>query len=991
MVSNQKGISPIWQFDKPQGMGLCSGDPRCVAPHVKRLFFQFSRGDAKNKHVLTATFKAHETWSWKCTPSVVDLHLVNKKIKSTLTWGTRPRSVKRLASRNVSAGRGDICPQAQPPRDVEFRSAKLTKAVRQLAAGTRAQLTVMLKARNEKSSNGWKRFSKDALLRVIYANKPLVPDQTGVKGESAAKAKCATAADVAKGKVVTLATTRPWLVARMKASPAAGSKTRAVFEVQKKPQGGEWQKNTWSGQYPGKASDWETAGVKALVRPGKADAFQDQSAMFRMRAHTVSRWSYELSNVTSAGELASKTSPWCYFRISVEAPHAPSVVSGGPYVTCTDDGCVAAGGPGVAATFTFSAFTGAPATADDAEVAANTADLTVTKFTYQLMSPGFSGPEITVPATTNSGKLQASATASVAPVSGGRAQLTVRSCDGAGCGEPQVFDFAVAIPSGPVGLWHFADAVGAKTAVDSQGETSTPRPLTLRGGSASGTAVVDPRGRRGNVTGDQALGLGTAGMYADTNGPVTPAGGSFTVSAWAYRTSTTTATVVSQASNDTTSTGWDLYYSSAYDAWVFNWHWNDAAGTTQYVRSKGADGSVTPLGTWTHLAGVFDASDSSAPTIQLFVNGRAQGEPQSVAGANRVVSAAGNLQVGRVSLAKGEFKDYLTGLVDEVSVWARALSPAEVGVDSAALVSGTNVATALVGDWDFTEAAPSTGTAAQVADSSLYARGPMTGHGAQIQTVAAVDPGVPEEEDPFADVQFVEDVNLADETAGQDEAEQDADDGVDELTSADALNTQEQALVLDGRAGYADTSGPVVDETASFTVSATVRLDTTALAGKSAGYRAQLAGQRAGQEEAESSWSLWWELTEVKDGVPWGCWHLSRTSSTALPEGTCQVDGSGSADESVPDGFQDEPEPAGPVVEVSGAYDALSGQISVYVDAEAGQAGMFEELRAGAGELSVGRARRGGQWTDFLPARVSRVRIWSGAMSDAQINTQVLG
>ena len=615
MVSNQVGnkagypnIDPIWQFSEPQGMGLCSGDPRCRTPHVKRLYFEFARGNAVKKRVLTASFKARETWAWSCEPRVVDLYLANKKLNKSLTWKTRPVTVKRLAARNVSAGYGTPCNPDQPPKDVEFRSAALTTAVRQLAKGTRSQLTLMLKARNEKDSYGWKKFSKDALLRVIYANDPLIPDPTGVKGESGVNPKCTTSADVSKGRVTTLATNRPWLVARMKAYPAAGSKTRAVFEVGRKPQGAtKWTDDFWSGQYPAKKTDWATAGATVSVRPSKADAFDekidDKPVLYRMRARTESYWSYELSKVTRNGTLKSGASPWCYFRISVEGAHAPTVVSRGPYVTCTLDGCQAAGAPGTAGSFTFTAFKGTTASAGVEAVAANTADTTVTEFQYQLMTPGSPGTETRVPATTNSGKPGATATVALTPTSGGPAQLTVKACDGAGCGEPQVFNFAVKTPTGPVSLWRFADAPGAKTASDTAPGTTSPKALTLRGRTSTTVAALDTRGRRGNVEGDQALALGTEGMYAETDRPVTVAGQSFTVSAWVYRSGTATGTVVSQTSNDAGSTGWALTYSE--NAWVFDWHWKDSSGNPQSTRSKSATVSSTPAGTWTHVAGVF--------------------------------------------------------------------------------------------------------------------------------------------------------------------------------------------------------------------------------------------------------------------------------------------------------------------------------------------------------------------------------------------------
>jgi hypothetical protein len=80
-----------------------------------------------------------------------------------------------------------------------------------------------------------------------------------------------------------------------------------------------------------------------------------------------------------------------------------------------------------------------------------------------------------------------------------------------------------------------------------------------------------------------------------------------------------------------------------------------------------------------------------------------------------------------------------------------------------------------------------------------------------------------------------------------------------ELAGEDAT-----ALVLKGTSGYVSRTGPVIDETGSFTVSARVRLNRTLLASKQDGYRGLVAAQ-ATPVGKESSWALWVE--KVSDGV----------------------------------------------------------------------------------------------------------------------------
>lgn len=988
VLSNK--VAPIWGFSGSEGVGYCTEDPRCRVPHVKRMFFQFGRQDSAGKRVLTAVFRAKETWSWSCTPSVVDLHLVDKAITSTLAWGTRPGSVKRLGSRNVSAGRGSDCRPSQPAKWVDFRTAGLTTAVRQLAAGSRSRLTLMLRARNENAPGGWKKFGNDALLRVVYANNPLVPDLTGVKTEAGVRANCSSATQAAQGKAVTMVTDRPTLMARVKASPGAGALTRAEYQVERGPaQLSAWSDDppTWAGRYPSatSADPWIAAGSKTQIKQPALSA----AGLYRMRARTVAHWSYTWLTAPYEGELYSAYSSWCYYRIDVDAPAIPTVVSGGPYLECSDTECVKAGGPEVAGTFTFTA---------------NRMDSDVRQFAYQLLGPG--QEEHTLDATKNAGAAGATVTVSLKPGRYGRTQLQVWALDGGGkSSEPYTFEFAVKAAAEPVALWQFADAAGSTTAADSATEGTTRYPLTLGGASPAAGKPVSPgarwdgRGRRGDVPGDRALALDGAGAFAQTSGAVTSAARSFTVSAWVYRTSAdANGVVLSQSANTAASAGWALYYSSAYRGWVFAWHAADATGTIKYTRSRDAQTPIPepeaapPVGTWTHVAGVYDAQSQGEPTIQLFVNGRAQSTPVPVIGA-RDQNIAGSLQIGRFSSAqttttpkKPDFIEYLAGRVDEAQVWARALSATEVRDDAELMISNPagdrDRHTALVGDWWFTQAVPGDDqdTITTVEDSSGYAHphAALAG-GARVGPVASRQAAVTEEEDPIDALALIEDVVVQDEAAGESQEAQDVSDGVDPAPTAQ--DSGEQALVLNGTRGYAHLNGPVVDDSASFTVSAEVRLNPSALATRPVGYRAQVLGQQSGAAGGESSWTLWWETTGIVNGVPQGFWEFERsvvdsTGAVSSRSGSRQISWV----------------PAGAPTTLSGVYDAHAGQVQLYVNSAGQPAGSVGVSAAtGSGEFSVGRGRRGGAWTDYFPGEVFRVRVWAGAMNTDQVGNAVQG
>lgn len=204
------------------------------------------------------------------------------------------------------------------------------------------------------------------------------------------------------------------------------------------------------------------------------------------------------------------------------------------------------------------------------------------------------------------------------------------------------------------------------------------------------------------------------------------------------------------------------------------------------------------------------------------------------------------------------------------------------------------------------------------------------------------------------------------------------------------VSEEDNALVLDGTADYASATGPVVDETGSFTVAASVRLDSAALAGKPAGYRAQVAGQRLG---GESSWALW--VNKLDEGVH--LWEFTRT--TVGPDGKVSQSATVSDDALADvDSF----------VTLTGVFDAQEGwestsddgsseirygKLHLYVrealkpDVE--NAG-FANPQQGSGELSLGRGAAAGAVSHYLPGALESLRVWTGAMTADQVSSQVL-
>jgi hypothetical protein len=91
--------------------------------------------------------------------------------------------------------------------------------------------------------------------------------------------------------------------------------------------------------------------------------------------------------------------------------------------------------------------------------------------------------------------------------------------------------------------------------------------------------------------------------------------------------------------------------------------------------SRGSTGvTQLPVNTWTHLAATYDGA-----TLRVFVNGVQAG---AAAMAGTLVKSADALSIGG-SLVWGE---YFEGLIDEVRIYNRALTAAEIRTDMARAV-----------------------------------------------------------------------------------------------------------------------------------------------------------------------------------------------------------------------------------------------------------------------------------------------------------------
>ena len=200
-----------------------------------------------------------------------------------------------------------------------------------------------------------------------------------------------------------------------------------------------------------------------------------------------------------------------------------------------------------------------------------------------------------------------------------------------------------------VGHWTFDEGQGATAA-----DTSGSHPLTLRGGAGWTPGLAG-----------SALSIGGPGQSAESNGPVlTTNGRNYSVSAWVKLAANPDGgpfqTVVSE--DGATNSTFFLQYSAADKVWAFSF---------PNVRARATTVGLPKAGVWYHLVGVRDISTSS---LKIYVDGKLSGSASILGGGD---TATGNLAVGRGKYG-GNPVDFLNGAVDNVKVFDRALSAAEV-------------------------------------------------------------------------------------------------------------------------------------------------------------------------------------------------------------------------------------------------------------------------------------------------------------------------
>ncbi|MFI6641662.1 LamG-like jellyroll fold domain-containing protein [Streptomyces sp. NPDC050504] len=773
-----------------KGVGKCGNwsGYYCGPGYVQRLYYEFAPEALKGKHVLGATFRVTEPWAFQCDPRWVDLVRTNN-ISSSTSWSTRPAELDLMVDRNVSAGRGSLCDPDQPDAPIDFTdnaaetNENLTETVRDFAVGKFARLTLQVRAHDEGDPSAWKRFKNDAELVVDYVGIPNYPSPFGLTAGTGV----ACSSKIADPSTSTSPTPQLKAVARTVPGGSVGAQLRTRFVVEEQTSEG-WVKVA---DFKSPTSGFVTNGMTTTASV-PATAKLKEGPVYRVQSWN---WAYPGTEVVAK---ISTGSVMCHFKVDTTAPKPPQVTTSTPYTLCTTTSCLPGGGPGKNGLFSF-----APSAADTSA--------SIVSYQYRLSSTAPWTPMLNAVA----GKLNQYLT----PEQSGTQYLEVRAWDTAKRqGEPAVVSFLVKEGDGPVGRWHFDEDSGV--AVDSSASDAASRDdATLSAG-----AVRDARGRRGEIwfddegkeltqpKVDKGLKL-SGGPHATTAGPVLETRSAYTVSAWARLDSKADhMALVSQ--DGVVSTPFYFGYEKKLDRWYFGVRVADADDGASYWGSSSK--AAPQIGVWTHVAGTYNPSSKE---LAIYVNGQLQAKSTRTSN----LASPGPMRIGAGKYL-GSPKNFFDGSVDEVAVWQRVLTPAEVATEARTLTGESGQPNLeLVADWNATGA---TGT------------------------------------------------TLADVRSGYGRT----------LTLEGGAALDGDSLTLDGTNGAASASSPIVDPTGSFTVTTKVQLDRAKILAQDIGYIGQIAGQRAADG---SSWGLWYELTSKEtrhddDGnaytLPLGVWHFGRVN-----------------------------------------------------------------------------------------------------------------
>ncbi|RAY15895.1 hypothetical protein DPM19_09060 [Actinomadura craniellae] len=176
MVSSTFRNRSYYKFagNPTEGVGRCRPalDDDCAVPQKKRLLYELPLTTVANAQIQSAEFIGYETHARECgVPAPVQLWHT-RALEPDATWRSTANGwLKHLATRDVA-----YCSRV----GVEFGGTDLLAVVQAAADRGDPSITFGLRAADENSVAGWKRFASDAYLRLVYNRLPDRPDPAGM-------------------------------------------------------------------------------------------------------------------------------------------------------------------------------------------------------------------------------------------------------------------------------------------------------------------------------------------------------------------------------------------------------------------------------------------------------------------------------------------------------------------------------------------------------------------------------------------------------------------------------------------------------------------------------------------------------------------------------------------------------------------------------------------------------------------------------------------
>ncbi|NAS20107.1 LamG domain-containing protein [Herbidospora sp. NEAU-GS84] len=284
MVSSD-GSYTGWNLSHRSEAGTYDGSVK------RRSFYRMNTDRVVGKHVIKATFRIDETWSWSCSARPIEFWHTGAISQST-TWSKQPTMKRKLDELNVAKGFSSSCPSGP----LAFEA---TAAVVDSAAKGQQDTTFGLIAGNESDTFGWKGFDQtSASLEIDYNSVPSRP---------AAMATVPGTPCVTGTSRPAVSTLTPTLRAKIYDPDKTGDGVRAEFDV-----------NVYSG------GAWTDLYVKNTSYVASADPVAHQVGLTGLTQGGVYAWRIRAYDGLDGGAW----SPWCEFRVDTVVPaDTPTVTS----------------------------------------------------------------------------------------------------------------------------------------------------------------------------------------------------------------------------------------------------------------------------------------------------------------------------------------------------------------------------------------------------------------------------------------------------------------------------------------------------------------------------------------------------------------------------------------------------------------------------------------------------------------------------------------